>query len=86
MQWLKMSLNGFANGSTTYLYHANTDLIMTMRLTWVQLLINSLLDIILFLTVAPEVFLSNKCIGHCSKSTLIPLTFWGFFNVKCFIT
>ena len=27
----------FANGSTTYLDHANVDLIMTMRLTWIKL-------------------------------------------------
>ena len=25
----------FANGSTTYLYHVNTDLIMTMHLIWI---------------------------------------------------
>ena len=27
----------FANGSATYLYHASTDLIMTMCLIWIEL-------------------------------------------------
>ena len=27
----------FANGSTTYLYHANADLIMAMRLIWIYI-------------------------------------------------